>query len=217
MTLLAVEVIREGKTWAAKSRKSQSGILNILKQIQKYSQNPELLSETSWNHLVQYLCSSRISWSRLPRAVFSWVLSVSTDEDYITSTSKLCQSLTTFTVKKKKKKCFLVFIVVFIFFTLCLLPPVLLGSLFFFTPVWYLYTLIRPPWAFPSPGWTALSTSPHMKDVPVYNHLHDPHIQDQKSCKAWEGFCKISRRPCILYIFTLKHQTVITKKTNLWG
>lgn len=84
----------------------------------------------------------------------------------------LFQCLTTLTVKKVSF-CVQVEFHVFQFVSVESCPVI--GNcteesdLFLFPPIKYLYTLIRCLWGLSSPGWTdaALSTFPHMKDVPV--------------------------------------------------
>lgn len=60
---------------------------------------------TSQNHLVHQSCSSRDTWSRLPRSMLSQIFSSSTDKDYKTSLGNLFQLLITFTVNKAFFSC----------------------------------------------------------------------------------------------------------------
>lgn len=58
------------------------------------------LEGISWDHLVWSHCSSRACWSRLPRTMFNWVLSTSTDGDFTMCLGNLFQCLATLIVKK---------------------------------------------------------------------------------------------------------------------
>lgn len=61
------------------------------------------LEQTSWDHVGQTPCSSRVSCRRLPRTMPSQVFNTPTDGDFTTSLGNLPQCLTTLIVKK----CFL--------------------------------------------------------------------------------------------------------------
>lgn len=58
------------------------------------------LEEIYWDHLVWPKCTSRASWTRLPRTMSTWLLSISTDGDSTTCPSYLFQFLITLLVKK---------------------------------------------------------------------------------------------------------------------
>jgi len=107
------------------------------------------LERTSESQLVQAPCSSRTTYSQLPRTVSRWLLNISKEGDSTASLGNLCQCSVT------AKKCFLMFRGNLLCLSLCPLPLVLslgatekslaLSSLH--PPFRYLYTLLRhtPP------------------------------------------------------------------------
>lgn len=124
----------------------------------------------TWNFWKVLLSCFTVLWSSLAPPKFSSPtehlsqvcahsgLSTSTGGDFMASLSNLSQRLTTFTTKK-----FYCVQVDIHMFYLCSLVLTLslwtskqnLSSSSSFSPLGYLYTLVRSPWALSSTGWTA--------------------------------------------------------------
>jgi len=106
------------------------------------------LEGTSGGHLVKPACSSRTTYSQLPRTMSRWLLNTCKEQESTTSLGNLCQSSATLTVKKY----FLMFRWSLLRFSLCPLPLVLslgtneksLDLSFLQPPFRYLYTLDPP-------------------------------------------------------------------------
>ena len=110
------------------------------------------LGGMSKSHLIQCSCSSRTTWSQLPRTISRWLLNVSKDGNPTIAVGNLCQCSVTLTVKK----CFLIFRKNISFISLSSLPLVVslgtTGKRFSQSsldpPFRYLCTLRISPWTF---------------------------------------------------------------------
>lgn len=78
---------------------SQTRLLDCLKSLSsKYSISESFrMGTTSWDHLVQPRCASKVSQGRLHTTASHWVLSIFVTGDFKTSPWNLCQCLITFT------------------------------------------------------------------------------------------------------------------------